>query len=99
MTLHVIEQSFDAAMEPFTADVAFKGKPRRHGKPWADGSSGASWSHRFKRFIDRITLRDRRNDWYAETVTDPTTGQVIHHCEEPLSKHLGHGSAKNKNGA
>lgn len=37
---------------------------------------------------------DRKNDKYSETVTDPDTGKVIHKCEEKLSKHYGHGSAK-----
>jgi hypothetical protein len=27
-------------------------------------------------------------------VTDRETGEVIHHSEEPLSDHFGHGSAK-----
>lgn len=39
-------------------------------------------------------LIDRGNDIYKEEVIDPTTGEVIHRCEEPLSKHRGHGSAK-----
>jgi len=37
---------------------------------------------------------DRKNDLYREVVTDPKTGDVIHRCEEPLSEHRGHGSAK-----
>ena len=37
---------------------------------------------------------DRRNDKYYEEVIDPDLfGQVIHKCEEPLSKHVFHGSA------
>lgn len=37
---------------------------------------------------------DRENDWYEETVTNPDTGEVVHHQAEPLSDHTGHGSAK-----
>ena len=37
---------------------------------------------------------DRDNDWYEETVINPETGNVIHDCNEPLSAHRGHGSAK-----
>jgi|TARA_B110001450_G_C17324859_1_gene360958 hypothetical protein len=33
-------------------------------------------------------------DEYKEKVTDRETGEVIHHSEEPLSDHFGHGSAK-----
>ena len=39
---------------------------------------------------------DRDNNKYKEVVTDPETGKVVHHCEEFLSKHKGHGSAKKK---
>lgn len=37
---------------------------------------------------------DRENDRYSETVTEYETGIVIHHCNEKLSEHTGHGSAK-----
>ena len=43
---------------------------------------------------DRII--DKDNDHYKEIVTDPETGGIVHECEEPLSEHRGHGSAKNK---
>ena len=95
--LNVIEHAFEAETKPFDAKIVFKGKPKRNGKPWVDGSSGASWCERFKRFMDRVTLQDRRNNRYVETVKDPTTGEVIHHCEEPLSDHIGHGTAKTGN--
>ena len=45
---------------------------------------------RLERFLDRL------RDLYKEKITNPTTGEVIHECEEPLSKHQGHGSAKPK---
>jgi len=40
--------------------------------------------------------RDRDNDLYEEKVTALETGEVIHECKEPLSKHTGHGSGKFK---
>jgi hypothetical protein len=43
---------------------------------------------------ERVLDRDR--DHYKEVVIDPATGETIHQCEEPLSKHLDHGSAKKK---
>jgi hypothetical protein len=43
-----------------------------------------------ERTIDRDRCR------YKETVTDPETGEVVHHCDEPLINHTGHGSAKPK---
>ncbi len=39
---------------------------------------------------------DRRNDSYREIVKDKPTGKILHEREEPLSKHIGHGSAKYK---
>lgn len=44
----------------------------------------------------REQVIDRDNDKYFERVTDYATGEVLHECEEPLSKHVGHGSAKKK---
>jgi hypothetical protein len=37
---------------------------------------------------------DRENNRYFEKFTDPETGVVIHLCDQPLSEHVGHGSAK-----
>lgn len=37
---------------------------------------------------------DRDNDQYKETIVDPESGEVVHHCEESLSRHRGRGSAK-----
>ena len=39
---------------------------------------------------------NRKDNYYKEIVKDKTTGKIIHNCEEPLSKHRGHGSAKRK---
>jgi hypothetical protein len=39
---------------------------------------------------------NKDNDTYKEVVTNPKTGEIVHHCEEPLSQHKGHGSAKPK---
>lgn len=54
------------------------------------------------RFVFKVVhhqrLIDRDNDVYRETVTDYESGEIIYHCEEPLSEHQGHGSAKPKKG-
>ncbi|HUK55579.1 MAG TPA: zinc ribbon domain-containing protein, partial [Nitrospiria bacterium] len=39
---------------------------------------------------------DKDNDQYKEVISDPETGEIIHECQEPLSEHRNHGSAKNK---
>lgn len=42
--------------------------------------------------VVRIIDRDRDPPWYTETVTMRDTGEVIHHCSEPLCQHKGHGA-------
>lgn len=46
--------------------------------------------HKKERYLNKD------NDTYKEVVVDPETGEVVHHCEEPLSHHQGHGDAKPK---
>jgi hypothetical protein len=43
-------------------------------------------------YLTRIFDRDA--DRYVETVTMRETGEVVHRCDEPLSVHQGHGSAR-----
>jgi hypothetical protein len=44
--------------------------------------------HRLNRVIAK------RGNRYLEHIEDRETGEVVHHCEEPLSEHRGHGSAR-----
>ena len=46
------------------------------------------------KWMQKTRIIDKYNDKYIEKVTDPETGVVIHHSEEPLSAHFGHGSDK-----
>lgn len=48
------------------------------------------------KWMKKTRVIDKYNDKYHEKVTDPETGDVVHHCEEPLSDHFGHGSDKFK---
>jgi hypothetical protein len=41
----------------------------------------------------RERLIDRDSDLYQEVITD-ADDNVVHRCEEPLSSHRGHGTAK-----
>lgn len=52
------------------------------------------WHYR-EMYIDRMYI-DRKKSNYKEIVKNKTTGKIIYKCEEPLSKHRGHGSAKYK---
>uniref|UniRef100_A9A8F3 Uncharacterized protein n=1 Tax=Methanococcus maripaludis (strain C6 / ATCC BAA-1332) TaxID=444158 RepID=A9A8F3_METM6 len=47
------------------------------------------WNHR------EMTI-DRETNHYKEIITDKDTKEIIHFCEEHLSEHLNHGSAKYK---
>jgi len=44
--------------------------------------------------VKHVRVIDRENDQYKELVVNAETEDVIHSCEEPLSSHTGHGSAK-----
>lgn len=44
-------------------------------------------------FVRLHRLIDKRNNRYLEHV-ETLDGTTLHHCEEPLSEHRGHGSAK-----
>jgi DNA-directed RNA polymerase subunit RPC12/RpoP len=73
-------------------------KARRTGekKPYVEDRGIPSHSQRLNKIVNHQRLIDRDRDFYRETVTDYETGEIIHHCEEPLSQHQGHGSAKTK---
>jgi hypothetical protein len=78
------------------SELGYKQKRPGHKRPIAEGKTGDNWSRQLGRFVKRSLHVDRGRDHYRETVTDPTTGDVIHHCDEPLSEHVGHGDARRK---
>lgn len=73
-------------------------KAKRAGekKPYVEDRGIPSYSHKLDKVVHHQRLIDRDKGIYRETVTDYETGAVIHHCEEPLCQHQGHGSAKSK---
>lgn len=48
------------------------------------------------KWMKKDRLIDKTKNKYTETVTDPETNEIVHHCEEPLSDHWGHGTDKIK---
>jgi hypothetical protein len=46
--------------------------------------------------VESVMKRVGFGNWYSETVKDEETDELLHHCEEPLDQHTGHGSAKNR---
>ena len=75
-----------------------KGKVKRKGKkkPVKEFKVGDSFHRKTGKWNYRVMDIDRENDHYREVIIDKETGEVIHYCEEPLSKHRGHGSAKKR---
>ncbi|MGX2030873.1 hypothetical protein [Methylocaldum gracile] len=46
--------------------------------------------------MEKERIIDRKNDYYKELVINTDTGEVVLAVEQPLSEHIGHGSAKHK---
>jgi hypothetical protein len=70
--------------------------PNKTGKSKIKIESFNGWelSKKIGRMMKKTRVIDRVNDRYQEEVIDPETGNSIHCCNEPLSKHEKHGSAK-----
>jgi hypothetical protein len=56
--------------------------------------SGKDWSETLGRFVSKHQIIDRKKDRYFELVVDDETGEILNSCEEHLSCHTNHGSAK-----
>ena len=84
--------------ESLSLEGAIGGKILSEGKkkPDREFMYGADYSKKEYRYMKKERLIDRENNIYHEKVTDPKTGAVIHECDEPLTAHFGHGSAKEK---
>lgn len=71
-------------------------RTRGHRSRLTEFFSGSDLSRRLGKLVQLDRFVDRWNDWYREVVRDQDTGEEIHRCEEPLSRHWGRGSAKKK---
>jgi len=76
--------------------LAFKHKRPGQKKPVTWGFVRPETYRKTAAAVELRRRFDRGNDRYTETVTDFETGVVIHHSDEKLSDHRGHGSAKAK---
>ena len=83
--------SFGNRIKGKTGDKIGKNK-----RPSLEFISGDDLSRSLQKYVYRDYQVDRRNDNYYEIVRDKETGGIIHECNEPLSEHYGHGSAKSK---
>lgn len=71
-----------------------KARHDRARKPFLEAIFGAELFRKLGIWVRKERIIDRDKDHYREVITNPETGEVLHHCEEPLSEHRGHGSAK-----
>lgn len=79
--------------------AVMKARRAAGGKPYQEQIVGSDLHRKSGIWMRYERLIDRARNWYREHVTNPTTGQVVHHCEEPLSEHRGHGSdGRSRNG-
>jgi len=76
--------------------IGLKAKENGAKKPFQESVSGDDLYRKSGKWCDKERKIDRKNNSYREIIKDKTTGEIIHKCEEPLSKHKGHGSAKHK---
>jgi DNA-directed RNA polymerase subunit RPC12/RpoP len=83
------------------AQVSMSAKAKRPGdrKPFLEHLSRADFFRKAGKWVQKVRRINRRDDRYFEEVIDPETGDVIHRCDEPLSEHRDHGSAKPNNEA
>ena len=74
--------------------LGMKGRHASGGKPFIEQVQGADLHRDTGTWRDLSRVIDKENDVYHEVIKDPTTGEVLHECKEPLSEHRGHGAAK-----
>lgn len=85
-------------VEQLTFRDGYEMKIKRAGekKPFVESITKPSRSRKLGKHVHHERVIDRENDEYYEKVTDYESGEVIHEQREPLSMHIGHGSAKKK---
>ena len=76
--------------------MAMKARHGTTGRPFYEAKSGADLHHDTGRWTEREMVIDREKDRYFERVVDSETREVLRICEERLSDHRGHGTAKKK---
>jgi len=78
--------------------IAAKAKRPGIKKPFYELISGDDLFRLFVQWNTLTQVIDRTRNYYLKIVTDPRSGTVIRHCEEPLDKHQNRGDAKYRKG-
>ena len=76
----------------FYEHTRLRGRRAGSNKVAFDLRSGASYFRKGAVWHHLVRHIDRENDRYVETITVLGTGERVHHVDEPLSQHIGHGS-------
>ncbi len=76
--------------------LGMKGSHTDSRKPFIEVVSGGDLHRKSGRWMKLERVIDREKDQYKEKVTNPQTGEIVHRCEELLSEHRGHGSARKR---
>ncbi len=66
------------------------------GKPFLEAKVGEEVFRKNGKWVNRSVRVDRDRNEYSEIVEDKDTKEIVHQCDEPLSEHIGHGTARNK---
>ena len=75
-------------------NLSYKGKRPGWKRKFIEGFTGMDLSRDLGRLMRKESIYDRAGNRRFELVVDPQTGDVIHHCDEPLTEHTGRGSAR-----
>ena len=92
---------FETVTDRLIAHDGHRAKVKRPSLPSAkklrfDTYSGVEHSHKYGKLVRVHRTIDKDNDRYMEKVIDMQTGAILHECDEPLSQHINHGTAKQR---
>ena len=76
--------------------LEIKIRPATGGRPVREVRTGDNLHRETGKWHRKERVIDRERNKYTEVITDSETGEVVHECEEHLTQHRGHGSAKRR---
>jgi hypothetical protein len=74
--------------------LAYKLKRQGEKRACVEGFTGDDLHRASGHWMRKVRIVNRKEDLYFEEIVHPETGEIVRRCEEPLSQHRGHGSAK-----
>ena len=88
------ERAVNAAIGVSIRKVEEKAKRLGKGRPFIEQRAKRDLYRKTGQETDEVRIIDRKNNLYKKIIKDSETGETIYERSEPLSKHVGHGSAK-----